>query len=213
MIDASPENLASRVHSMASSTLANLLARAGIDDHDEILKEADKAIKHDSNDAEAQRAKVVALLKLEHYEGALKALEAGGSGLEQSCQFEKAYALYKAGNLEDARKTSKSAADHRGAKHVEAQSVRLEIVGFVACTLTNSHSYTGKRGSVTLPPYIKHYPGTTRREETRRMIYESILGQLKPNFNGYSLDKPFPRSLQGKTWMHSRHRSMQHAGQ
>ena len=128
---------------MASTTLANLVARAEIDDHEEILKEANKAIKQSSKNVEAEIVRIVALLKLERYQDALTAIETSGSTLETLCQFEKAYALYKLGNLEDAGETSRKVADHRGAKHVEAQSVCMQIFGLISSILTESHSSTG----------------------------------------------------------------------
>ena len=108
---------------MAPSTLASLLARTEIDDHDEILKAANAALKGSADNEEAQRARLISLLKLECYEDALESLKKGSSQVQQSCQFEKAYALYKAGHLEEARQIAKEIKDHRGARHVEAQSV------------------------------------------------------------------------------------------
>ena len=128
---------------MASTTLANLVARAEIDDHEEILKEANKAIKQSGKNVEAEIVRIVALLKLERYQDAVTAIETSGSTSETFCQFEKAYALYKLGNLEDAGETSRKVAGHRGAKHVEAQSVCMRIFGLISSILTESHSSTG----------------------------------------------------------------------
>ena len=111
---------------MASSTLTSLLASAAIDDHEEILKASNSALKQSSGDVEALRTKIIALLRLDRYEDALQTIGNGETEFQQKCYFEKAYALYKLGKLEDARKTAGDIADHRGAKHVEAQSVRCQ---------------------------------------------------------------------------------------
>ena len=106
----------------ATATLANLLRQGSIDDHEELLKAAEATLKTSKSDLEAQHVKVVALLKLDRYEEALKALESGGNALRGKAQLEHAYALYKTGRNEEAAKLAQKSND-RGSKHVEAQSV------------------------------------------------------------------------------------------
>lgn len=103
-------------------SLTALLQRATIDDHEEILKACDAVLKQSKGDVEAQRIKCLALLKLERYEDALRVLEQGGENVKQKSQLERAYALYKNGDLRQAKGLAKQIA-HRGARHVEAQAV------------------------------------------------------------------------------------------
>lgn len=67
--------------------------------------------------------KVVALLKLDRYEEALKTFQAGGDALKQSASLEYAYASYKCGKLEEATEALTRTASGRGASHLEAQVV------------------------------------------------------------------------------------------
>lgn len=111
---------------MASSTksLASLLAQASLDDHDEILKAANGAIKKSKSDLEAQHIKAVALLHLDRYEDALKVFE-DVTGLQEKARFEYAYALYKTGNAAKAVEAAEAMGPDsgRGPKHMLAQAV------------------------------------------------------------------------------------------
>ncbi|KAL8684608.1 MAG: hypothetical protein Q9218_008219, partial [Villophora microphyllina] len=114
---------------MASATqpLSALLQRSSIDDHEEILKACNGALKQSKKDLGALHAKIVALLKLDRYEDALGAFKDAGRDLEDRVQLERSYALYKTGQLSEAASIAKGIADDRGARHVEAQaSYRLE---------------------------------------------------------------------------------------
>ena len=107
------------------SDLATLLRSTHITSHDEVLKAANNALKKSKSDAAAQHARVVALLKLDRYEDAVRAFDEFPS-LKDSAQLEYAYALYKAGKLEEAAKAADKG-DERGLKHVLAQTTyRLE---------------------------------------------------------------------------------------
>lgn len=108
-------------------TLGDLLKRSTIDDHDEVLKACNTALKQSKGDLEVQYVKVIALLKSDHYDDALRVLEEGGDTLKKKAQLEHAYALYKLGQLEEASELAKDINDNRGAKHVEAQAVRTSI--------------------------------------------------------------------------------------
>lgn len=109
---------------MASNTLAGLLRQSTIDDHEELLKAANAALKTSKNDLEAQHVKTVALLKLDRFEEALHALEAGGNQLKERAQLEHAYALYKTGKPQEAAELV-AKVNERGAKHLEAQAVSI----------------------------------------------------------------------------------------
>ena len=106
-------------------SLSALLKRATIDDHDELLRACNTALKQSKGDLEASHIKLVALLKLDRFDDALRVLEEGGDVLRQKAQLEWAYASYKHGDLEEAKNIAGGLNDSRGARHVEAQAVRL----------------------------------------------------------------------------------------
>lgn len=103
-----------------AATLTSLLRQSTIDDHEEVLKAANAALKTSKTDLAAQRTRVVAFLKLDRFEDALRAITDGGPQLQATCSLEHAYALYKSGKLEEAAKTIGSATD-RSASHLAAQ--------------------------------------------------------------------------------------------
>ncbi len=125
----------------AISALNSLLRSSTIDDHQEALALANAAIKASKTASPAdlltaQHTKVVALLKLDRFADALRTIDAGGAGLAAHCALERAYALYKAGELEQAEEAraavphGASAADEapggsssltRALRHVAAQ--------------------------------------------------------------------------------------------
>lgn len=109
----------------AAANLTSLLRASTIQDHDEILKAANAAIKASKNDTEAQKTRVIALLKLDRFDDALRAIAEGGDELEKEYVFEKSYALYKSGQLDDAAKTletaSSSSKSSRPFRHLAAQ--------------------------------------------------------------------------------------------
>ncbi|KAI1468948.1 uncharacterized protein F4812DRAFT_352676 [Daldinia caldariorum] len=109
----------------AAAKLTSLLRASTIQDHDEVLEAANASIKASKKDIEAQRTRVIALLKLDRFEDALRAIAEGGDELEKECVFEKSYALYKSGQLEDAAKTLEkappSSKSSRPFRHLAAQ--------------------------------------------------------------------------------------------
>ena len=112
---------------MAATTaqsLSALLRRSTIEDHEEVLRACNSALKKSKTDIEAQHVKVVALLKLDRYEDALRVFEDGGEKLKDRLPLERAYALYKQGKYAEAEKVTQLAGNERGLKHVEAQTVR-----------------------------------------------------------------------------------------
>lgn len=106
-----------------TKTLNALLQRNTINDHEEVLKACNACLKQSSGDLELQHVKFIALLKLDRYEDALRVLDEGGQRLKQKGQVERAYALYKVGEFEEAKALAKSVSGDRGARHVEAQAV------------------------------------------------------------------------------------------
>ena len=117
----------------AVMALNSLLRGASIDDHSEALDLASAALRaakgRGAHLATAQHTRVVALLKLDRFDDALRAIAEGGDALAKTCAFEKAYALYKTGDLEGAEAVLREAgaaagADgkvQRGLKHVAGQ--------------------------------------------------------------------------------------------
>ncbi|KAI1497143.1 SRP72 RNA-binding domain-containing protein [Biscogniauxia marginata] len=104
------------------ATLASLLRASTIQDHDEVLKAANAAIRASKANLSAQHTRVVALLKLDRFDDALRAIAEGGDKLEEECVLEKSYALYKTGHLQDARSTvSSSPSTSRAFRHLAAQ--------------------------------------------------------------------------------------------
>ncbi|KPI37159.1 Signal recognition particle subunit srp72 [Cyphellophora attinorum] len=113
---------------MAATTplLAGLLQKATIDDHDEILRASNAALKKSSSDKQAQDVQVVALIKLDRFDEAYKFIQQTGSSIQDRLPLECAYVLYKTGHLKEAADlVAKSSG--RGALHLEAQAqYRLE---------------------------------------------------------------------------------------
>lgn len=107
---------------MVAQLLSSLLQRTSIDDHEEVLSSANAVLAKSKGDVQAQHAKVVALLKLDRYEDALRVVEEGGEALKQQAGLEYAYGLYKSGRVEDAIEVV-ARVGGRGASHLEAQAV------------------------------------------------------------------------------------------
>jgi signal recognition particle subunit SRP72 len=110
------------------ASLSSLLKRSSLDDHEQILSECSKALKSSKgSDLETQHVKIVALLKLDRYEEAVKFIENNaGAELRSQAELEYAYALYKTGRLKEAADLA-AGIKSRGGQHVEAQArYRLE---------------------------------------------------------------------------------------
>ncbi|KAH7309433.1 hypothetical protein B0I35DRAFT_453201 [Stachybotrys elegans] len=105
-----------------AAALSSLLRGATIDDHNEVYEAATAALRANASDLSSQHTQVVALLNLDRFDDALRVLSQGGDRLEALCRFEKAYALYKTGSLDEAAALLRSGPDDdRGFKHVAAQ--------------------------------------------------------------------------------------------
>jgi signal recognition particle subunit SRP72 len=112
-------------------SLTALLKSSSLDDHEEILKHANSVLKKTKADLDALHVKLIALLKLDRYEDALRVIEEGGDKLKEKAQLEWAYSLYKAGKLQEAEqvagKRSVPITKERAMQHIEAQAAyRLE---------------------------------------------------------------------------------------
>ncbi|KAL7922093.1 hypothetical protein ACQKWADRAFT_293430 [Trichoderma austrokoningii] len=104
------------------SALSALLRAADIDDHEQILDAANAALKADRNDHDAEHTKVVALLKLDRFDDALRLISGGGIKLQAVCLLEEAYALYKTGKLNEAHDLLETRGlEKRSLQHVAAQ--------------------------------------------------------------------------------------------
>lgn len=104
------------------NALSALLRAADIDDHEQILDAANAALKADKNDHVALHTKVVALLKLDRFDDALRVISSGGIKIEATCILEQAYALYKTGKLAEASDLLETRGlEKRSLQHVAAQ--------------------------------------------------------------------------------------------
>ncbi len=110
----------SAMASNPTATLTSLLRGATIEDHEDVLRAANAALKSSKANTDALHARVVALLKLDRFDDALRALDEGGDKIAQRCVLEKAYALYKTGELDEAARLAQGDGK-RGLKHVAAQ--------------------------------------------------------------------------------------------
>lgn len=106
-----------------AKSLSALLQQSSIEDHDEVLKACNAALKTSKSDPELLHVRFVALLKLDRYEDALRILEEDGDKLKERAKIERAYALYKTGQLEEAKNLANGVAASRAARHIEAQAV------------------------------------------------------------------------------------------
>lgn len=108
-----------------TAALAKLLGASSIDDHDEVLKAANAAIKASKGaDLNAQHTRVVALLKLDRFDDALRAIADAGSALESKIPLEKAYALYKTGQHDKADQALKAAGTSAGSTTQHSRASR-----------------------------------------------------------------------------------------
>ncbi|KAI5300069.1 Signal recognition particle core component [Ascosphaera atra] len=117
-----------------ASALSALLQRSEIIDHEEVLEACNQTLANTPPTAKdatltTSHVKVVALLKLDRFDDALRVLEAGGEPLKRVAAFEWAYALYKTGKLEEAVDIARSLSNSgdatgggRRAMHLEAQA-------------------------------------------------------------------------------------------
>lgn len=106
-------------------SLSALMQRSSINDHEELIKSCNSILKKFRTDVDAQHIKTIALIKLDRFEDAIRVIEEGGDVLKKRLPLERSYALYKIGRLDEAISIAASLGPQRGAKHVEAQAVRV----------------------------------------------------------------------------------------
>ncbi|KAJ5388195.1 hypothetical protein N7509_010736 [Penicillium cosmopolitanum] len=112
---------------MVAQSLSSLLQRASIDDHEEVLQACTNSLSKNKSDLNAHHIKIIALLKLDRYEDALRVFETGGDDLKRRASFEYAYALYKIGKLNESMTVLSQSERSRGVNHLDAQvSYRAE---------------------------------------------------------------------------------------
>ncbi|KAF4969468.1 hypothetical protein FSARC_3326 [Fusarium sarcochroum] len=106
-----------------AAALSALLRQSSIQDHDEVLKAANAAIKANKSDADSQHTRIIALLKLDRFEDALRAIADSPLTIHSRIALEHAYALYKTGKLTEATSVLQSAGleKKRNLQHVAAQ--------------------------------------------------------------------------------------------
>ncbi|KAM0354118.1 hypothetical protein ACHAPU_001153 [Fusarium lateritium] len=106
-----------------AAALSALLRQSSIQDHDQVLKAANAALKANKNDGDSQHTRIIALLKLDRFEDALRAIADASPTVHSRIYLEHAYALYKTGKLSEATSVLQSAGleNKRGLQHVAAQ--------------------------------------------------------------------------------------------
>jgi len=115
-----------------TSDLTSLLRNTDITSDEDILRAANTTLKTSKMDTTARHARIIALLKLDRFDDALRAFEESGDALKEKAGLVYAYALYKAGELQKAEKVARKHGSGdgegaRGASHVLAQTMyRLE---------------------------------------------------------------------------------------
>lgn len=111
-----------------AKSLSALLQQTTLDDHEEVLKIANNVLKTSKTDITAQHIRLVALLKLDRYDDALRVLAEAGDGLKERATLEWAYALYRTGQLAEAEEALKGdSSGDRSNAILEAQTAyRLE---------------------------------------------------------------------------------------
>ncbi|RBQ81262.1 hypothetical protein FVER14953_07354 [Fusarium verticillioides] len=106
-----------------AAALSALLRQSSVEDHDEALKIANAALKANKNDVDSQHTRIIALLKLDRFDDALRAIADGSPALHARIALEHAYALYKTGKLNEATSVLQAFGleKKRSLQHVAAQ--------------------------------------------------------------------------------------------
>lgn len=127
-----------------TTSIASLLKQTSLDDHEEVLRLADKTLSQDKDSLTAQHVKAVALLKLDRFQDALQVFESAGPSLKSQARLEWAYTLYKIGRLEEATQVAGEEGTRRSLKHVQAQALyraeKFDLVANIYDTLAKARS-------------------------------------------------------------------------
>jgi signal recognition particle subunit SRP72 len=104
-------------------------------DHEQILRHANSVLKSAKGNPRALHTKVVALLNLDRHDDALKVFAgADGQKIADVAVLERAYCLYKVGQLQEAvelaQKAEVDAQNARALKHITAQAVSSSYIHF-----------------------------------------------------------------------------------
>lgn len=110
-----------------SAALNSLLQKASIEDSDEVLAHCDASLKNTKNDIPTLQVKVIALLKLNRFEDAIRVFHQAGDQLKEQTALEYAYTLYKTGDTSKAADVARGL-DSRGGQHLRAQVVCCEAL-------------------------------------------------------------------------------------
>ena len=110
-----------------SQSISTLLQHISLDDHEEILKASNTALKKSKTNLAAQHARLIALIKLDRCDDAQRVLDESGDALRANAPLEWAYTLYKTGNPQHALEvaaTARSKTDSSSAQllHMQAQA-------------------------------------------------------------------------------------------
>lgn len=193
---------------MPSQSLASLLQRASIDDHEEVLQSSNETLAKSKSDIHAQHVKVVALLKLDRYEDCLRVFEEAGDKLKSRAAVEYAYALYKCSRLEEAIDVVSQVANDRGARHLEAQVVSSLFVSSrrrIHPKLIPVFRRIVPKSFVALRNYTRPWPMTSRPLQSKRTTSGSTPGPPTRSYSGRVIRNwsgiIAPRET---TWRHSK---------
>lgn len=104
-----------------ASSLASLLKKATLDDHEALLQASEQALKSSPTDSQALQVKAIALVKLERYADALKHF-AQSQSLQKEIPEAYAYCLYRSGKFEEAVEAASGVQNSRGAQHITLQA-------------------------------------------------------------------------------------------
>lgn len=104
-----------------ASSLASLLRKATLDDHEALLQASEQALKSSPTDSQALQVKAIALVKLERYVDALKHF-AQSQSLQKEIPEAYAYCLYRSGKFEEAVEAASGVQNSRGAQHITLQA-------------------------------------------------------------------------------------------
>lgn len=108
--------------STAAPSLSSLLKQSSLEDHELVLQSAEASLAKNPGDTQAQHVQIVALLKLDRYQDALKVFEGASNALKTQARLEWAYTLYKNGRLQEAEQVASEEQTKRSLKHVLAQT-------------------------------------------------------------------------------------------
>lgn len=178
--------------------LSGLLKGASLEDHQERLDRADATLRSHPGDLAAAHTKVVALLNLDRFDDAVKAIDAGGPQLQRRCALERAYGLYKAGRLDDAAKAAREGSAATGNSTASAAS-RKRAFDHVAAQV----AYRAERFDVAAaiyPRLVAAGYGAAANDGEENDLKINLLAtasQLEWQGRGFVLDRQWKQPARG----------------